>query len=108
MKGREYGFRWPWRVRQSPDHVGHEALVIDGIYFSERRGSYSKALSGASLVAERLKPLPHCSLPAMRETRVRSLDWEDPLEKEMATHSSSLAWRIPWMEEAGRLQSTGL
>ena len=46
-------------------------------------------------------------LPAMRETRVRSLGWEDPLEKEMATHSSTLAWKISWMEEPGGLQSTG-
>ena len=45
--------------------------------------------------------------PAMRETWVRFLGWEDPLEKEMATHSSILAWRIPWTEELGRLQSTG-
>ena len=44
----------------------------------------------------------------MQETWVRSLGWEDPLEKEMATHSSILAWRIPWMEEPGGLQSTGL
>ena len=42
-----------------------------------------------------------------RETRVQSLGWEDPLEKEMATHSSILAWRIPWTEEPGRLQSMG-
>ena len=42
-------------------------------------------------------------LPTMQETRVRSLGWEDPLEKEMATHSSTLAWKIPWMEERGRL-----
>ena len=48
------------------------------------------------------------SLPAMWETQVRSLGQEDPLEKEMATHSSILAWKIPWMEEPGRLQSTGL
>ena len=47
-------------------------------------------------------------LPAMQETWVRSLGWEDPLEKEMATHSSILAWRIPWTEEPGGLQSTGL
>ena len=47
------------------------------------------------------------SLPAMWETRVRSLDREDPLEKEMATHSSILAWRIPWTEELGGLQSMG-
>ena len=43
----------------------------------------------------------------MQETRVRSLGWEDPLEKEMATHSNILAWRIPWTEEPGRLQSKG-
>ena len=45
--------------------------------------------------------------PAMQETGVQSLGWEDPLEKEMATHSSILAWRIPWSEEPGRLQSMG-
>ena len=56
----------------------------------------------SSLVVQRLK-----SLPAMWETWVRSLGREDPLEKEMATHSSILAWRIPWMEELGGLQSTG-
>ena len=48
------------------------------------------------------------NLPAMQETRVRSLGGEDPLEKEMATHSSILAWRIPWTEEPGGLQSMGL
>jgi len=48
------------------------------------------------------------NLPAMWETWVRSLGWEDPLEKGMATHSSILAWRIPWLEEPGRLQSTVL
>ena len=47
-------------------------------------------------------------LPTMRETRVRSLGREDPLEQEMATHSSVLAWKIPWTEEPGRLQSVGL
>jgi len=46
-------------------------------------------------------------LPAMRETWVRFLGWEDPLEKEMAIHSSTLAWKIPWMEEPDRLQSVG-
>ena len=44
-------------------------------------------------------------LPAMQETWVRSLGWEDPLEEGMATHSSILAWRIPWTKEPGRLQS---
>ena len=57
---------------------------------------------GASLVAQMVK-----RLPAMRETRVRSLGGEDPLEKEMATYSSTLAWKIPWTEEPGRLQSMG-
>ena len=47
------------------------------------------------------------NLPAMRETWVRSLGWEDPLEKGMATHSSIPAWRIPWTEETGGLQSMG-
>ena len=46
-------------------------------------------------------------MPVMQETRIRFLGWEDPLEKEMATHSSVLAWRIPWIEEPGRLQSMG-
>ena len=45
-------------------------------------------------------------LPTVRETQVQSLGWEDLLEKEMATHSSILAWEIPWTEEPGRLQST--
>ena len=55
-----------------------------------------------SLVAQMVK-----RLPAMRETRVQSLGWEEPLEKEMATHSSILAWESPWTEDPGRLQSMG-
>ena len=47
-------------------------------------------------------------MPAMWETWVRSLGWEDPLEKEMATHSSILAWKIPWTEEPGGLHSNGV
>ena len=46
-------------------------------------------------------------LYTMRETQVRSLGWEDPLEKEMAIHSSTIAWKIPWTEEPGRLQYMG-
>jgi len=46
-------------------------------------------------------------LSTTRETPVRSLGWEDPLEKEMAIHSSTIAWKIPWTEELGRLQSMG-
>ena len=55
-----------------------------------------------SLVSQLLK-----SPPTMQETWVQSLGWDDPLEKEMATHSSILAWRIPWTEEPGGLQSMG-
>ena len=58
---------------------------------------------GSSLVAQMEK-----NLPAMQETQVQSLGWEDALEKGMATHSSILAWRIPWTEEPGKLQSMGL
>ena len=47
------------------------------------------------------------NLPVVQETQVRSLGWEDPLQKEMATHSSVLAWRISWTEESGGLQSMG-
>ena len=61
---------------------------------------YSVATFGASLMAQMVK-----HLPAMRETWVRSQGWEYPLEKEMAPHSSVLAWRIPEAEESGGLQS---
>ena len=60
------------------------------------------SLFGASLVAQTIK-----RLPAMRETQVRFLGREDPLEKEMAIHSSTLAWKISWTEEPDKLQSTG-
>ena len=56
-----------------------------------------------SLVAQTVKPLS-----TMQQTRVRSLGWEDPLQKEMAIHSRTIAWKVPWTEEPGRLQSTGL
>ena len=61
------------------------------------------ASTWASLVAHSVK-----NLPAMWQTWVRSLGWEDPLERGMATHFNILAWRIPWIEEPGRLQSMGL
>ena len=57
----------------------------------------------ASLVAQMVK-----NLPAVQETQVQSLGWEDPLEKEIGTHSSILAWKIPWKEEPGGLQSMRL
>ena len=63
----------------------------------------SSVLQLALLMVQTIK-----NLPAMQETRVQSLGWKDPLEKGMATHSSILAWKIPWAEELGRLQSMGL
>ena len=71
-------------------------------YEKESRYIYIETHSLTSLVAQMVK-----RLPIMRETWVRSLGQEDPLEKEMATHSSTLAWKIPWTEEPGRLQSMG-
>ena len=59
---------------------------------------HSKSLIRTSLVAQTVK-----RLSTMWETRVRALDWEDPLEKEMAIHSSTIAWKIPWTEESGWL-----
>ena len=61
-----------------------------------------ESINKASLVAQRLK-----HLPAMWKTWVRSLGWEDPLEEEMATYSSILAWRIPWIKEPGGLECLG-
>ena len=88
--------------------------TADFTFFSSAHGIFSRidhilvinlalvSLKRASLVAWRLK-----RLSAMRETWVLSLGWEDSLDKKMATHSSTLAWRIPWTEEPGGLQSTG-
>ena len=76
------------------------------VYFitiKKKKTAGKKPMNWASLVAQRLK-----HLPGMRESQVQSLGQEDPLEKEMATHSSTLAWRIPWREKPGRLQSMGL
>ena len=64
--------------------------------------SFTLSVSWVSLVAQTVK-----SPPATQETWVRSLGWENPLEKEMATHSSIVAWRILWTEEPGGLQSKG-
>ena len=76
---------------------------IPGLGTSPGEGiGYPLQCSWASLVAQIVK-----NPPAMQETWVQSLGWEDPLEKGMATHSRILAWRIPWTEEPGSLQSTG-
>ena len=63
---------------------------------------FQQYIQDNSLVAQMVK-----RLSTMQETWVQSLGWEDPLEKEMAIHSSTLAWKIPWTEEPGRLQSMG-
>uniref|UniRef100_A0AC11DAR0 Zinc finger protein 81 n=1 Tax=Ovis aries TaxID=9940 RepID=A0AC11DAR0_SHEEP len=89
----------PWALKEKALHHS-----CSGWREEVRRGSVQNHCRvQASLVAQRLK-----HLPAMWETWVQSLDREDPLEKEMATHFNILAWRIPWMEELGRLQSMGL
>ena len=74
-----------------------------GIPISRRHVVRHQGRQGASLVAPMVK-----NLPAVAETQVQSLGQEDPLEKGMATNSSILAWRIPWTEELGKLQSMGL
>ena len=105
-----------WRI--SEGRVGpvlpHDLWVFMALNFTARTGLETPEsakselvdnyiITRASLVTQRLK-----HLPPMWETRVRSLGSEAPQEKEMVTHSSILAWRIPWTEEPGRLQSTGL
>ena len=79
--------------------------IYNGILFSHKKECKNAICSnvGASLVAQVLK-----NLPAMLETQVQYLDQKDPLEKEMATYSSILAWKIPQTEEPGRLQSMGM
>ena len=87
------------------------SLESEPFYKRKSQGFLLKACSeldeahhviGASLVAQMVK-----NLLAMQETQARCLSWEDPLEKEMATHSSILTWRIPWTEEPGGLLSVG-
>ena len=74
--------------------------VIFEVHLSLKEFKYK--ILNSSIVAQWVK-----RLPPMRETRLQSLGREDPLEKEMATHSSTLAWNIPWTEKPGRLQSMG-
>ena len=84
-----------WIARDPGSVLGLVRSAGEGI-------GYSPQYSWASLVAQLVK-----NPPAMRETWVQSLGWEGPLEKEMAIHSSTIAWKIPWIEEPGRLQSMG-
>ena len=92
---------WTTRIWSMPIHLGHDLVTeqqihLGGLFFFKVNTNYYRA----SLVAQMVK-----NLPAMWETCVWSLSQEDPLEKGMATHSSILAWRIPWTEEPGELQS---
>ena len=112
-----YTLGWPWSKKWSGakanrvlarEHTGHSKHPLpttqDKIYtWTSPDGQHQNQIDniGASLVAQRLK-----CLPPMQETQVLSLSREDPLEKETAPHSGVLAWRIPWMEKPGRLQST--
>ena len=85
-------------------HNARDPSSIPGLGRSCEEGiGYPLQYSWASLVAQMVK-----NLPAVWETWIQSLGLEDPLEKEMATHSSTLAWKIPWAEEPGRLQFMGL
>ena len=80
-------------------------LNSTGIYFN--KVYLCKKSQILQMPAKENNEVAQMSAPTMRETQVQSLGWEDPLEKEMATHSSTLAWKIPWTEERGRLQSMG-
>ena len=77
------------------DHQDRCALNL--LLLGFHGGSIAPIVVVYPIVAQMVK-----SLPAIQETRVRSLGWDDPLVKEMATHSSNLAWKIPWVEEPGR------
>ena len=83
----------------------HQCLIQSvpvGVCICVTQRELSFLFEAASLVAQTVK-----RLSTVRETWVRALGWEDPLEKEMAIHSSTVAWKIPWTEEPGRLQSIG-
>ena len=99
-------YRWSKISRQDSNPNGFQKhLKQSTVWFSRSHlGEMcsSSVTSGASLVAQMVK-----SLPAMRETWVQSLGQDYPTEKDMATHSSTLAWKIPWTEEPRRLQSMG-
>ena len=109
-------FTTPWAAaHQAPPSMGFSRQEYwSGVPLPSPDSSYGELynyfiiyhnviITGLPLVAQTVK-----NLPSLQETWVRSLNWEDPLEKGMATHSSILAWRIPWTEKPGGLQSMGL
>ena len=90
------GFSLTSSERRAPKFSPWTSLFLGGLF------CWSLSVLSTSLVAQTVK-----CLPTMWETRFQSLGWEDLLEKEMATQSSTLAWKIPWTEEPGRLQFMG-
>ena len=99
--------RVPWTARRSKQSILKEIspeYSLEELMLKLKLQSFGHLIQRTdSLVAQMVK-----RLPAMQDTRVQFLGWEDPLEKEMVTHSSTLAWKIPWTEEPGGLQSMGL
>ena len=100
-KKRETVHYW-WKMVQLLWKAAWQCLQKLKIRLPNKKLKIGLLLLWTSLVAQMVK-----RLSTMRETRVQSLGWEDPLEKEMATHSSTITWKIPWTEEPGRLQSMG-
>ena len=92
-----FGFPGGSAVKNLPANVGNTGSIP-----GDPERFPGEGIDNLSLVAQTVK-----HLSAMQETRVQSLGWEDPLEKEMANHSSILAWKIPWKEEPGMLQFMG-
>ena len=92
------------KVIEANVNKGFTAIKVHLVNFSSKvRHSETGSKFNCRLMTQTIK-----NLPVMWETQVLFLGWEDPLEKEMATHSSILAWRIPWTKEPGRLLSMGL
>ena len=92
-----FGFPGGSAVKNLPANVGNTGSIP-----GDPERFPGEGIGNPSLVAQTVK-----HLSAMQETQVQSLGWEDPLEKEMAAHSSVLAWKIPWTAEPGRLRSMG-
>ena len=102
LRGSEKGFPGSSTAKESACNAGDPSLIPGSGRSAGEGIVYPLQDSWASLVAQTIK-----NMPAMQETWVQYLGWEEPLEKKTATHSSILAWRIPWTEEPGRLQSMG-
>ena len=92
---------WGLKESDSTERL-HFLSFLSTVIYNGKESEKESIYVQASLVAQMVK-----HLPAMQETQVQSLGWEDPLGKEMAAHSSTLAWKIPWMEKPGGLQSVG-